>query len=640
MRPLLVEQRYSRGVSERARRISDYAFLSDCHSAALVREGDVEWLCLPRFDSPSCFGSMLDGERGGSFSMRPRGDFRFSRSYEPATNVLVSRWQGADGCLEVTDCLLVHASSERQAHAVRPYHALMRQARCLQGRVQVDVLCDPRPGFGRSIPELHRRQGRWLIGSGDERLVLDTSAPLSHDDRPGLHGRLALAAGDSAAFVLQYAGGADGEVPAQPDAGDALETTLEFWRRWSSRLQYHGPYRDEVLRSALVLKGLTYAPTGGIVAAPTTSLPEWFGGERNWDYRYCWLRDSTLTLYALERIGYRHEAYAFERWLEHAAQRGPREIRIAYTVDGQEMPPEQQLDWLSGFRESRPVRIGNGARDQTQLDIFGELLDVAFFGDKQGIEISDTYWSFLAQLADFVCEHWREPDCGIWEMRIPPKQYVYSKVLCWVCLNRAVRLAQALGVRQPVDRWSHEMDKIREDVLRNGYNPKIGAFVQWYGSDHLDAANLALPIVGFISARDPRMAQTIRLTDERLRKNGLVQRYVGVEDGLSGSEGAFLICSFWLVDALIMLGERKKARQHFEELLAHCNDVGLLSEEFDADSEEMLGNFPQAFSHLSLITSALNLAGGRPNRRHHSESDRRAQVSATHEPRVEKHERE
>lgn len=491
----------------------------------------------------------------------------------------------------------------------------------------LDVTCDPRPEYGRVTPPIEQHDGRWRIGTGRDRLILDTNAALEQGNSPGLHGRLSLAAGEERSFVLQHADGSR-DLPAQLDVGRAIAETVDFWRSWSSRLEYDGPYRDEVLRSALVLKGLLYAPTGAILAAPTTSLPEWYGGTRNWDYRYTWLRDSTLTLYALERIGFGDDAEAYQRWVERASSGHANDLRIAYSLDAEEVPAERCLDGLSGFRDSRPVRVGNGARDQRQLDIFGELLDVAFFGHKHGHGLDPDYWSFLSGLADYVCDHWREPDHGIWEMRTAPKQFVYSKVLCWVCLNRSVRMAQALGSQAPdrtssgqtstkkVERWRHEMDAIREDVLRNGYNPSVGAFVQSYGSTHLDASNLALPVLGFISARDPRMASTIRLTEERLRKHGLVRRYLDVDDGISGPEGAFLMCSFWLVDALILLGENEKARRYFEELLKYANDLGLLSEEFDAEQSEMLGNFPQAFSHLALITSAVNLAGGAPNRRH------------------------
>jgi GH15 family glucan-1,4-alpha-glucosidase len=600
------------------RRIRDYAFLSDCHSAALVREGRIEWLCFPRFDSPSVFASILDQDRGGCFAVEPVGDFRCSRAYEPGTNVLITHFQGADGALEILDCLPLRSGADRPGHDPQPSHALVRRLRCTAGRVSVDVTCDPRPNYGQATPRVERHEGRWLFGWGEQRLVLDSEAALSNTTGAGLRARVSLSAGEELSLVLQYAGGS-GPLPEPLDIDATISATHAFWRAWSGRLQYDGPYREQVLRSALVLKGLMYEPTGAIVAAPSTSLPEWYGGSRNWDYRYTWLRDSTLTLYALERIGFAEDAHAYRRWVERAASGHARDLRIAFSIDGEHVPPERCLDDLRGFRDSRPVRVGNAARTQRQLDIFGELLDVAFFGHKHVDTLDADYWSFLSGVADFVCDHWREPDHGIWEMRTAPQHYVYSKVLCWVCLDRAERIARAHNLTtadSQVKHWRREMEAIHEDVLRHGYNSSVGAFVQSYGSTHLDASNLALPVLGFIDARDPRMASTIRLTDERLRKHGLVRRYLGVDDGIGGDEGAFLICSFWLVDALILLGEHEKARAYFEELLMHANDVGLLSEEFDAEQEEMLGNFPQAFSHLALITSAVNLAGGAPNRRH------------------------
>ena len=611
------------------RQISDYAFLSDCHSAALVRGGTIEWLCFPRFDSPSAFASILDPDRGGCFAIEPLGDFRRTRAYEPGTNVLVTKFQGADGSLEILDCLLVQAGEDAAGSDLKPAHALLRRVRCSAGKVTIALRCDPRPDYGRVTPSIVERDGRWLIGAGQDRLVLETDATLARGQTPGLHGRISLAGGDEVCFVLQHAGAPD-KLPAPIDVDESISATLDFWRAWSSRLDYDGPYRDAVLRSALVLKGLFYAPTGAILAAPTTSLPEWYGGSRNWDYRYTWLRDSTLTLYALERIGFGEDARRYQRWVERAAAGHADDLRIAYSLDGELVPAERCLDHLAGFRDSRPVRIGNGARDQQQLDIFGELLDVAFFGQKHGHALDHEYWTFLSGVAGYVCDHWREPDQGIWEMRTAPQQFVYSKVLCWVCLNRSVRIAQSLGGQaldqassEDLGRWRREMERIRHDVLSHGYNSSAGAFVQSYGSTHLDASNLALPVLGFISARDPRMAATIRLTEERLLRHGLVRRYLDVDDGAGGPEGAFLMCSFWLVDALILLGEREKARRYFEALLTCANELGLLSEEFDPESKQMLGNFPQAFSHLGLITSAVNLAGGAPNRRHQAAGSRR-----------------
>ena len=599
------------------RRISDYAFVGDCHSAALIREGRIEWLCLPRFDSPSVFAAILDQDRGGHFSITPANSYRTSRAYQPETNVLVTRFNTAEGEIELVDCLPVQPKRSAAPGFYLPYHAVLRRLRCTAGHAEVDIVCEPRPDYAQSIPSIREGRGRWLIGDHGDRLVLDSELPLSLSDGGSLRGRVSLEAGDEASLILQHVPAGSKSLPRRINANRALESTLAFWREWSAGLRYDGPYREQVLRSALVLKGLTYQPTGAIVAAPSTSLPEWLGGLRNWDYRYCWLRDSTFTLYALERLGFGEEAHAFRSWLGRAANTGQTtDVRIAYTLDAAQLPPEHFLDHLEGFHESRPVRVGNDARDQEQLDIYGEILDVAFFGYTHGVVLEPEHWSLLSALADYVCEHWRDPDHGIWEMRTVPRQFVYSKVMCWVCLDRAVRLAKAFDEREGVGRWSREMEAIRADVLRNGYNPSVGAFVQAYGSTDLDAANLALPVVGFIDAHDQRMASTIRLIATELDKDGLIRRYIGVDDGIGGPEGAFMICSFWLVDALIMLGEQEEARRRFERLLELTNDVGLLSEQFDPEGGQMLGNFPQAFSHLALITSALNLYEGQPNRRH------------------------
>jgi GH15 family glucan-1,4-alpha-glucosidase len=600
-------------------RIRDYALISDCHSAALIADGSVDWLCLPRFDSPSVFAAILDSERGGSFSIRPAGEYRASRGYDPSTNVLVTRFASSTGEVEITDCLaMCGTTADNAGQGSEARHALLRRVRCTAGYATLDVVCDPRPDYARALPRITGAGGRWILGQGAQQLILDSDAPLQAGEEPGLRARVDLSAGASLSFALHYSTGGQGKVvPPHLDAGTGIEDTRAYWRAWSGRLRYSGRYEDAVVRSALLLKALTYAPTGAIVAAPTTSLPEWIGAGRNWDYRYCWLRDSTFTLYALEHLACTDDAVEYRHWLEHASAKGPASLRIAYTLDGQEVPPEQTLDHLRGFDGSQPVRIGNDARAQVQLDVYGELMDTAFFASGHGAAADDAYWGFLSSLAEYVCDHWREPDRGIWEMRIEPQQFVYSKVLCWVCLNRATRLARRLGKRPPAQ-WRREMEAIRAEVLEQGYNASVGAFVQWYGSTHLDAANLILPVVGFIDARDPRMASTIRLTEERLAIDGLVRRYQGIDDGLEGGEGAFLLCSFWLVDALILLGERRRARALFERLLTYRNDVGLLAEEYDPAGNQALGNFPQAFSHLALITSALNLRYGGVDRRHHA----------------------
>ncbi len=598
------------------RRIDDYALVSDCHTSALIADGSVEWLCTPRFDSASVFAAMLDRQRGGCFALRPPDGYRTERRYEPGTNVLVTRFLSPSGEIELTDCLAVHSQElDTPAADPTPDHALVRLARCTAGRAALDVSFDPRPDYARAMPQLTRQGRRWLAEAAGQRLVLDSPVDLQPGDGSGLRGRLELQAGDQAAFVLHYAATpSDDSWPRPLDGVEAIEQTRRYWRSWCGRLHYDGRYRDLVERSALVLKALLYAPTGAIIAAPTTSLPERIGGKRNWDYRYCWLRDSTFTLYAFEEIGFGEDARKFRRWLENASHDDPAELDIAYTIDAHKMPPEQELSHLRGFDNSRPVRVGNGARDQIQLDIFGELLDAAFFAVKHGIPIDPEYWSLLSALADYVCDHWREPDHGIWELRAQPRQFTYSKVYCWVCLDRAARIARRLGKPAP-QRWRKVMDAIRAEVLEKGYDDSMGAFVQAYGSKHLDAANLLLPIVGFIDAHDPRMVSTVRHTEERLSERGFLCRYLDAGDGINGDEGAFTLCSFWLVDVLVMQGERERARRLFERLLHTCNDLGLLSEEYDPSAQRALGNIPQAFSHMGLITSAINLRRGQADRR-------------------------
>lgn len=596
--------------------IADYGLIGDLHSCALVsKAGSIDWCCFPRYDSRAVFGRILDWANGGHFLIAPRALRSVRRRYLPGTNVLETTFECHGGVATLTDFMPIHAGGvlHEQRHD-NESRRIIRLLDCVSGSVDIELECAPRFDYGEIISRATTAGASGFAHGGPDAIAISTTAPLQCDGAAfRFEGR--LSAGERYTACVEYVsavahvaeGMYGGGLPGN-DLRRELRDTMRFWEQWSSRCTYAGEYRDDVLRSALTLKALSYAPSGALIAAATTSLPETIGGERNWDYRYTWIRDATLTLYALSILGYHEEAHDFSHWIEWATLDRAADLQPMYGIGGERRLLEFELPNLEGYRKSAPVRIGNGAYTQLQLDIFGELLDSAHQYRKFGREIERQYWKFLGRVVEFVIDHWRDPDEGIWETRGGRRHFVLSKVMCWVALDRAIKCVRATGMEGDVDRWRSVRREIREDILTQGYDAERGAFVQSYGSKNLDAANLLLPLLGFISAGDPRMRATIEATERELTSpEGFVYRYRGFDDGLSGEEGTFPICTYWLADDLIRLGRTEEARRLFERCRSCANDLGLFSEEIDARTGEMLGNFPQAFSHLGLINTAVQL---------------------------------
>ena len=589
-------------VSERQRaRIEDYALLGDCQSAALVsRAGSIDWLCLPRFDSGACFAALLGDDAHGFWSLAPTRPAQTRRRYRGDTLVLETIHETADGVVAVIDFMPVRS---RQPDVVR-----IVEGRA--GRVQMATELVARFDYGSAVPWVRHTADGIMAIAGPDTLHLRTPVKLRGEDFR-THGTFQVAAGERVPFVLTWHPSHE-PTPQPVEADAALGATEAWWLDWSARCTVRGDWRGPVMRSLLTLKALTYGPTGGIVAAATTSLPECIGGERNWDYRFCWLRDATFTLYALLRSGYLEEARAWREWLMRAVAGRAAQLQIVYGVAGERRLPEIILPWLPGYEGSAPVRVGNAAADQFQLDVFGEVLDALHAARRSGLQATDEGWRVERELIEFLESRWTEPDEGIWEVRGPRRHFTYSKVMAWVALDRAVADAERFGLPAPMERWRTLREEIHADVLRHGYDERRGTFVQSYGSPELDASLLVLPQVGFLPAKDPRVVGTVRAVEKALYRDGFVHRYstaTGV-DGLPPGEGTFVLCSFWLADAWILQGRRAEARELFERLLATCNDVGLLAEEYDSRARRQLGNFPQAFSHVGLINTARNLENG------------------------------
>jgi len=576
--------------------------IGDTETAALVgRDGSVDWLCWPRFDSGACFAALLGSPENGRWLVAPADPSpQVHRRYRDGTMVLETRFTTPEGEVEVVDCLPVRD--------VTP--TLVRMVTGRRGRVPMRMELVLRFDYGRSVPWVTRLEESYGIRAiaGPDMVVLRSPVPLRSQNLH-THAEFAVEAGQTLAFALAY-GPSHLSPPKPADPVAAVATTEAAWREWSSRVLPAGEWTEAVRRSVLTLKALTYRPTGGIVAAPTTSLPEWPGGERNWDYRYCWLRDAPLTLLALLRAGYHEDAVAWRDWLLRAAMGSPSQIQIMYGLAGERRLAELDLDWLPGYENSHPVRIGNAASGQLQLDVYGELMDAFHQGHRRGLPMSHAAWALQKALIEHLGTVWHLPDEGIWEVRDRRRCFTYSKAMAWAAVDRAVRGIEVFGLEGPLDRWRALRAEIHEDVCRNGYDPKMGSFVRSYGSRELDASLLLLPAIGFLPPEDPRIQGTIAAVERELVVDGLVRRYrtERVSDGLSGDEGAFVACSFWLADAYALSGRMREARREFEHLLALRNDVGLLSEEYDPRAKRMLGNFPQAFSHIALVNSAYTLA--------------------------------
>jgi GH15 family glucan-1,4-alpha-glucosidase len=589
--------------------IADHGLIGDLQTAALVAtDGTVDWFCCPRFDAPSVFASLLDRDRGGHFRIAPDAPDHVTRQlYFPDTAILITRFMTPDGVGEVIDLMPVD-DPERPSER----HRLVRVVRCVRGQMRFQLDCAPRFDYGRLAHELE------LTGEGavfrTPALQLTLHGPAGGLERAGdgVRATITLEAGQLDGVVLESAAPGPPRTPPAGELRELFEGTARFWRGWLGRSSYRGRWREMVGRSAITLKLMTYAPTGAMVAAPTAGLPEQVGGERNWDYRYTWVRDASFSVHALLGLGFTDEAEAFLRWLhDRAAEQageasGP--LKIMYRVDGSSDLSEEVLDHLAGYGGSRPVRIGNGAADQLQLDIYGELLDSVWLAHRHGLQVGDPGWTSLSRLADWVSRYWDQPDEGIWETRGGRQNFTYGRLMCWVALDRMVRLARELGRPADLTRWITERDRLYRQILDHGWNPERGAFTQHDKTDVLDASLLMMPLVGFVAPRDPMWLSTLEAMDGELVSDSLVYRYnpSASPDGLRGHEGTFSICTFWYVDALARSGQLEQARLTLEKMFTYANHLGLYAEEIGLTGEQ-LGNFPQAFTHLSLINAAITL---------------------------------
>jgi GH15 family glucan-1,4-alpha-glucosidase len=594
------------------RDIEDYGLIGNAHTAALVgRDGSIDWLCLPRFDSPAVFAALLGTTENGRWIVGPaEPPAQASRRYLEGAAILETRFETATGVATVTDFMPPPPDDDQID--------LVRIVRGESGAVAMQTNVMFRFDYGRTVPWVRRRTFGVSAIAGPDEVLLRTEVPLRGEGF-ATRAEFMVHAGDTLTFVLHWRPSHRRSI-IHREAEDLLRDCEAMWRAWSSRCTITGPWREAVVRSLITLKLLTFHPTGGIVAAPTTSLPEAIGGPRNWDYRYCWIRDATFTLYALMNGGYREEARGWREWLLRAAAGKPDELQIMYGLAGERNLEERELPWLEGFAGSRPVRTGNAAHRQLQLDVYGELMDVLFAADKFSPERRVDAWGVQTALLDFLETEWSCPDAGLWEMRSPPRHFTHSKVMTWVAFDRAVKFVEGSGRPGPVDRWRALRTQIHKEVCEKGYDPARNTFVQAYGSPQLDASLLLLPQVGFLPSADPRIVGTVEAIERELVIDGLVRRYTPrrTQDGLPGDEGAFLACSFWLADALVLIGRKARARALFERLLTLRNDLGLLAEEYDPHARRFLGNFPQAFSHVALVNTAFNLLDHGPAHRRRS----------------------
>jgi GH15 family glucan-1,4-alpha-glucosidase len=590
--------------------IEDYALIGNNATAALVgNNGSIDWLCFPRFDSPACFAALLGSPGNGHWSIAPKATQpKVTRRYREGTLVLETEFSTPEGTVVLTDCM-----DRRDGH-----HDVIRLVRGVRGRVPMQMELTIRFDYGTVVPWVSHLEGNQLCAvAGPDRIVFNSSVAFRGEDFK-TRADFEVEEGQSASFTLTWSHSFD-SLPSPPNAATVIENVTEDWKKWSSKHTITGPYGEAILRSIITLKALTHHETGGIVAAATTSLPEQIGGIRNWDYRFCWIRDATYTLYALMGYGFMDEACAWREWLLRAVAGKPDRIQIMYGIAGERRLTEFELRELPGYQASGPVRIGNAASEQLQLDVYGELLDSGYLARQKGMRKSEDGWELGRALVNHLEQIWTQPDEGIWEIRGPRRHFVHSKVMAWVAFDRAVRFVQEFGREGPVDRWIKLRTDIHDEVCRLGFSRELNSFVQYYGGKELDASLLLLPVVGFLPPEDPRIQGTVAAIEKNLMQDGLVSRYNtrSAVDGLVGSEGAFLACSFWMVDNYVLQGRIDDACFLFEHLLSLRNDVGLLAEEYDSKEHRQLGNFPQAFSHLALVNSALNLSRGIENQGAH-----------------------
>jgi GH15 family glucan-1,4-alpha-glucosidase len=583
-------------------KIEDYGLIGDTHTAALIgRNGSMDWLCLPRFDSGACFAALLGTEEHGCWRISPAEEVTATRRcYRDGTLILETEFETAGGCVRLVDCM---PPRERNPDVVRVVQGV-------RGRVKMQMRLTIRFDYGSIVPWVRRVEDRLEAVAGPDALSLWSDVETRGENLTTV-AEFEIAEGETRSFVLLWHPSHEPPVK-HVDALRELECTEAWWREWSSQCAHCGEWQEAVERSLITLKALTFAPTGGIVAAPTTSLPEQLGGIRNWDYRFCWVRDATFTLYALLSAGYTAEACAWRDWLLRAAAGDPSKLQIMYGVAGERRLDEFEIPWLPGYEGAKPARIGNAASNQFQLDVYGELIDAMHQTYVAGIDPSPESWQMQKAVMKFLEAAWREPDEGIWEVRGPRRHFTHSKVMAWVAFDRAVCNVEKFGLEGPADRWRMHRDQLREEICARGFNEKLGAFTQEYGSDKLDASLLMLPLVGFLPPEDARVRGTVAAIERDLLADGFVMRYRPDEsanvDGLPPGEGAFLPCSFWLADNYVLLGRTEEARELFERLLSLRNDLGLLSEEYDPHAGRLTGNFPQAFSHVAVVNTAHNLS--------------------------------
>jgi GH15 family glucan-1,4-alpha-glucosidase len=582
-------------------RIEDYAMIGDCETAALVRrDGDIEWLCWPNFSSDACFASLLGSPENGHWKLSPVEDHvRVTRRYRPHTLILETTMQTVSGTVVITDFMPIRGK----------YSDLLRVVECTTGEVKMQMELCPRFHYGSTVPWIEslsaaEQNAAWTARAGPDLVVLRTAVDVDQSTAGKLSATFTLSAGGSKTFALTY-GSSFEAVPPPVNIEQELKECECFWADWTKKSKYDGPYRDAVERSLITLKAMTYRPSGGIVAAPTTSLPERIGGSLNWDYRYCWIRDATLTLSALLDAGYTEEVAAWKQWLLRAIGRDASQVQIMYGIGGERRIADWEIPWLDGYEGSTPVRVGNAAQNQLQQDIYGEIAAALFHARETGIPCDQPELELQEALTRHLTKIWREPGSGMWEERNKPQRFTYSNVMAWLALDRAVKSIEKYGMGGPLNEWKELRDKVRQDVEKHGYSTDVESFVQHYGSTDLDASVLLLPMVGFLPADDPRMLGTVKAIEHKLLRDGLLLR--NIPNSSKGKQGAFLACSFWLVEVYVMQGRIKDARALFEKLLNLANDVGLLSEEYDMKNKRLVGNFPQAFSHIALVSAAMRL---------------------------------